>query len=384
MDMLNSLVQSNPTPYYAYDLGRLKQTIDRAKKASERYGYHVHYAMKANANDNILACFLKAGFGIDCVSGQELQKALDSGFHAEQIAFAGVGKSDWEIDLALNNGIFTLNVESIEELIVINERAKRLGKNAKIALRLNPDVNAKTHHYITTGLEENKFGISEWQLNELFDCLETLEYVKLTGIHFHIGSQITSLEPFRNLCSRINHFQELFESRGFRLEHINAGGGLGVDYDHPDDLNKPNFDGFFELFSKFLQLRPYQSLHFELGRALVAQSGDLISRVLYVKKGRKTNFVILDAGMTELIRPALYQAFHKIENISQFNSKPTEFYDVVGPVCESSDCFGKAVNLPKTERGDLVAIRSAGAYGECMASSYNMRSLNPSFFYEAE
>lgn len=375
-----SAFEEQQTPFYSYDLEHLGQVIHAVKEASGRFGYHVHYAMKANADARILKVFCEAGLGADCVSGAEVRRALDVGFAPETIAFAGVGKTDAEIDLAISEGIFTLNVESVEELRIIEERAQLLDSVANVALRLNPDVNAKTHHYITTGLEENKFGISAWQLPEVFEVLRSSERLNLTGLHFHIGSQVTQLEPFKNLCNRINAFQQQFVDEGFRIEHINAGGGLGIDYDRPDEVNNPDFEAFFALFDQYLDMLPGQSLHFELGRALVATCGNLIARVLYVKKGRQTHFAILDAGMSELIRPALYQSYHKIENISRAGEEATEKYDVVGPVCESSDCFGKAVSLPSTQRGDLIAIRAAGAYGESMASNYNLRTLEESIY----
>jgi len=380
--MNRSIIQESgkQTPYYAYDISVLKQTIDRARVEANRYDYHIHYALKANSTEPIVREMLHAGFGVDCVSGQEMELALAQGFKSTQIAFAGVGKTDWEIDNAINSGIFTLNVESIEELIVIEERAKSLGKHANVALRINPDVNARTHHYITTGLEENKFGISSWMFDRLFETLGKCNHIEFKGLHFHIGSQIRDLEPFRNLCTRINHLQGVFIDHGYFPSHINAGGGLGVDYDDPDSSSNPDFEAFFGLFDTYLDLHPSQTLHFELGRSLVANCGDLISKIVFVKEGQKTNFLILDAGMTELIRPALYQAFHKIENIEAVSGVNYP-YDVVGPICESSDCFGKAVMLPESRRGELVAIRSAGAYGECMANGYNMRTLNPSMFY---
>jgi diaminopimelate decarboxylase len=380
--MNRSLIKESgrQTPFYAYDISALKKTINRADAAANKHGFHIHYALKANSTEPVVREMLHAGFGVDCVSGQEMELALAQGFEPSQIAFAGVGKTDWEIDNAIKSGIFTLNVESIEELLVIDERAEALGIQANIALRINPDVNARTHHYITTGLEENKFGISSWMFDRLFETLGHCKHVSFKGLHFHIGSQIRDLEPFKNLCTRINHIQSVFIDHGYFPSHINAGGGLGVDYDDPDSDNNPDFDAFFDLFETFLDLHPSQTLHFELGRSLVANCGDLISKIVFVKEGQKTNFLILDAGMTELIRPALYQAFHKIENI-EADSDPSFSYDVVGPICESSDCFGKAVMLPESRRGQLVAIRSAGAYGECMANRYNMRTLNPSMFY---
>lgn len=368
------------TPFYVYDLDRLVHSISACTKAAKLRGFQVHYALKANSDLRILNLMLEAGLGADCVSGAEVNRALKVGFKPSSIAFAGVGKTDEEIDLAIEQGIFSINVESIEELEVIDGRAKIIGKPANIALRLNPDVDPKTHHFITTGLEENKFGISSHQVDHAMEILRNSEHLKLKGLHFHIGSQIQSLEPFRNLCNRVNAFQDYFEEHGFLIEHVNLGGGLGVNYLEPDDLAQPNFEAFFALFEEFLEPRPAQQIHFELGRSLVANCGSLISRVLFVKKALKTQFVILDAGMTELIRPALYQALHKIDNLSNAKTSELELYDVVGPVCESSDCFGKAISLPKTKRGDILAIRSAGAYGEVMASNYNLRRLNSTVY----
>ncbi|MEQ9186490.1 MAG: diaminopimelate decarboxylase [Cryomorphaceae bacterium] len=372
--------ESCPTPFYFYDLSLLDQTIKRAKKAAGRFGYSIHYAMKANANDEVMNIVLQNDLGVDCVSGAEVAKALEVGFDAKTIAFAGVGKSDEEIKLAIDAGIFTVNVESLEELEVVEEIAGSMGKKASVALRLNPDVDAKTHRYITTGLEENKFGISGWQINDVIAFILRSENIELTGLHFHIGSQIQDLEPFKNLCGRINLALQRFADAGLPIQHVNAGGGLGVNYDAPDNADDPDFENFFALFDQLLDLKPNQKLHFELGRSLVAHCADLIARTLFVKKGLKTNFMILDAGMTELIRPALYQAIHSIQNLSKKGSEATMLYDVVGPVCESSDCFGKAMLLPQSERGDLIAIRSAGAYGESMASHYNLRTLKPSVY----
>lgn len=365
------------TPFYFYDLEALSSNLKRAVDAAGKYGYHVHYALKANADSEILKCVLSHGIGADCVRGAEVLKALEVGFSPSSIAFAGVGKSDEELLLAMKNDIFTINAESLEELEVIEELAGKVGLSANVAIRLNPDVDAKTHHYITTGLEENKFGISGWQIDDTIEFLRSTENVNLKGLHFHIGSQITDLEPFKNLCGRINAAIDRFADAGLRVEHINAGGGLGIDYSSPDEEDDPDFEAFFSLFNELLDLRPHQTLHFELGRSLVARCGDLITKVLYVKKGVKTEFVILDAGMTELIRPALYQSTHPIENLSRRDYSETGRYDVVGPVCESSDCFGKAVEMARTERGDLIAIRSAAAYGESMASGYNLRRLEP-------
>lgn len=361
------------TPFYYYDLEVLRKTLNEINLETIKSNFHVHYAMKANVNPSVLQVIKDAGLGADCVSGGEVQAAIDAGISPSKIVFAGVGKADWEINLGLDNDIFCFNVESIPELEVINELAAAKGKTAKVALRINPNVSAHTHHYITTGLSENKFGINMSDLEQVIDLFPTLPNVKLIGIHFHIGSQITDLSSFQDLCVKTNELQELFLSRQIILDHINVGGGLGINYEHPNHFPIPDFEAYFKIFRDHLQLQPNQTLHFELGRAVVAQCGSLISRVLYVKQGSSKKFIILDAGFTDLIRPALYQAYHRIENLS--SELPDEEYDVVGPICESSDTFVKEYQMNKTKRGDLIALRSAGAYGEIMASQYNLRKL---------
>jgi diaminopimelate decarboxylase len=365
-----------PTPFYYYDLDVLRSTLSLLKKESSAAGYHIHYAVKANANPNILRIISSMGFGADCVSFNEIARALETGFKAEDIVFAGVGKSDREIISALKAGIFCFNCESIQELEVIDSFAGSLGKQANIALRINPYIEAHTHKHITTGIEESKFGITMNELDEVVRRLSGMKNLKLIGIHFHIGSQITRMQVYKSLCARINEIIEWFDKRNIDLKVINAGGGLGIDYENPD--KQPPFAEYFGIFREMIKLRKGQELHFEPGRALVGQCGTLISKVLYIKNGGDTRFVIIDAGMTDLIRPALYQAFHKIENLIS-EGAPSR-YDIVGPVCESSDTFGKFVELPETKRGDIIAIRSAGAYGEAMASRYNLRDLPPSFF----
>jgi diaminopimelate decarboxylase len=360
------------TPFYYYNLDLLGQTLKQASTAAGKYNYHVHYALKANSNDKVLELMNQYGFGADCVSGGEVARAIECGFNPNKVVFAGVGKSDDEINLALENNIFCFNVESVAELEVLNELAANAGKTASIALRINPNVNANTHKYITTGLEENKFGINVWELDSVLDLLKTLPNVEFIGLHFHIGSQITDLGVFKNLCLRVNELNQHLMDKRITPQIINVGGGLGINYQEPDTQAIPDFEAYFGLFNQFLEVQPGQEVHFELGRALVAQCGSLIAKVLYIKNGIKTNFAIVDAGMNNLIRPALYQAYHKIENITN-TATVTEKYDVVGPICESSDCFGKAVALPPTERGHLIAIRSAGAYGEVMASDYNLK-----------
>lgn len=376
-DHLVKEFQNKETPFYYYNISLLEDTLQTAKKEADKHGFHVHYALKANFNDRVLKSICDVGFGADCVSGNEVLKAVEIGFDASKIVFAGVGKSDKEIIAALDNDIFAFNVESIQELGVINELAQARGKKARIALRINPNVDAQTHHYITTGLEENKFGIKIWELDSCIKELKALNNIELIGIHFHVGSQITDLNVFKSLCVKINELNTWFEERDYYLKVLNVGGGLGVDYHNPDQNSISDFEAYFNIFDQFLDRRKDQEVHFELGRALVAQCGSLISRVLYVKTGLKKNFLILDAGMTELMRPALYQAYHKIEKLeikdSQANESVTANYDIVGPICESTDCFAKEVVLPETSRNDLMAIRTAGAYGEVMASRYNLR-----------
>ncbi len=360
------------TPFYYYDLNLLRQTLKVCSDAAKAYDFHVHYAMKANFNDKVLAQVKQIGFGADAVSGGEVKKAIESGFPNNKVVFAGVGKSDREINYALDQDIFCFNVESLQELQVINELAEKKGKIAKVAIRINPNVDAHTHANITTGLDENKFGINSWDMPASADILNVSANLEFVGIHFHIGSQITNLDVYKNLCVRVNEFAAWFEDKGFKVKVLNVGGGLGIDYHNPN-AQIPNFEAYFKIFADFLEIKSHQEVHFELGRALVGQSSSLISRVLYVKNGKKKNFIVLDAGMTELMRPALYQAYHQIENLSQKLKVESVKYDVVGPICESTDCFGKEVPLQETLRNDLIAIRSTGAYGEVMASNYNLR-----------
>ena len=369
------------TPFYFYNTALLKETLQKIKKEiSAHKNYIVHYAIKANANPKLLRLIAQAGFGADCVSGGEIQRALDTGFPASKIVFAGVGKSDWEINLGLDNDIFCFNVESEPELEVINELAKAKGKIASVAFRINPNIGAHTHANITTGLAENKFGIAMKDMEHIIQKAEQLCHIRVLGLHFHIGSQILEMDDFIALCQRINQLIEQLRQAHHQVEHINVGGGLGIDYEHPEKHPIPNFSSYFNTYAKYLNLSDGQQLHFELGRAVVGQCGSLVTRVLYVKQGATKQFIIVDAGMTDLIRPALYQAHHQIENLN--SREVLEKYDVVGPICESSDVFAKDILLPKTHRGDLIALHSAGAYGEIMASQYNCRALPQSYTSE--
>ena len=409
------------TPFYYYDLPLLRRTLDKIRECIEPYPqFHVHYAVKANFNGKILQEISRCGFGADCVSGGEIRAALQNGFAPESIVYAGVGKSDEEILLALDAGIARFNVESAAELEVINELALSRGVVAPVSLRVNPDIGAHTHANITTGLAENKFGINYEQLPGVIELADSLPGVKDKGLHFHIGSQILEMDDFVALCNRINVLAEqiLRQRRGRLvpaassaaavgysssavgaagvagsgvaagvagaaasvLGDINVGGGLGINYYHPNHLDVAEFSQYFETFARHLKLPEGTPVHFELGRSVVAPCGSLISRVLYIKEGTTRRFAIIDASMTELIRPALYKAYHRVENISSY--EPEEVYDVVGPVCESSDVFAKGVSIDKCHRGDFIAIRSAGAYGESMSSQYNCRPLPGCFFKE--
>lgn len=373
--------QGLQTPFYYYDTALLGQTLDVvAAQLALREGWHMHYAVKANANPVLLRIISARGFGADCVSGGEVRTAIAHGFAPEAVVYAGVGKSDWEINLALDAGIGCFNVESAAELRVINDLAGAKGVQAPVALRVNPDIGAHTHANITTGLAENKFGINLEQLEGVLRKALSLPHIIYRGLHFHIGSQITDMLDFQALCNRINVLSHELSRHGLPVGDINVGGGLGVDYEHPDDAPMADFEAYFDVFRRHLDIRSGQKVHFELGRSLVAPCGSLVTRVLYVKEGTSKRFAIVDGSMTELIRPALYHAFHLPQNISADSARPSVTYDVVGPVCESSDVFTRAFGLPECRRGDFMAFRTAGAYGESMASSYNCRPLPQSYF----
>ena len=370
------------TPFYYYDTALLQATLDVITSTVAAYPhFHVHYALKANANPKLLCLIQQAGLGVDCVSGGEVQVGIDNGFDASKIVYAGVGKSDEDILLALQHNIFCFNVESIPELEVINELAQQEGKVANVCLRINPDVEAHTHSNIVTGKAENKFGIALPDMMHVIELAQSLSHIQFLGLHFHIGSQITDMQDYLDLCERVNDIQDHLNEEGVYPSVINVGGGLGIDYHDPDKHPIPDFKTYFNIFANNLHLREGQSVHFELGRSVVAQCGTLVARVLYIKQAATKQFVIIDAGMTELIRPALYQAHHQVQNIS-CQSTDYQVYDVVGPICESSDVFDKDILLPPTKRGDIITIRSAGAYGETMASTYNCRPLPASYTSE--
>jgi len=378
------LFNASPTPVYYYDIELLQRTLEAlVKAAAVDLRFKVHYAVKANARPEILRIIQAAGLGADCVSGGEIKAALTAGFPADKIVFAGVGKTDKEIKLGLSHEIECFNVESIPELQVINDLALKAGTIANIAIRVNPDIDAHTHRYIQTGLNNNKFGIAISQLDSAIQLANELKGIHLKGLHFHIGSQLTVFDSYRLLCERVNELIDKYRAQGIEFQTINVGGGLGVDYDNPDANPIPDFKTYFNLFKEHLKIDSDQEVHFELGRAVVAQCGSLITRVLYIKEAPTRRFAIVDAGMTDLIRPALYQAHHAIQLVSEQPSasiEQPEIYDVVGPICESSDVFAVDEKLPQLTRGDILAIRTAGAYGEIMASQYNLRKLPGAIF----
>lgn len=375
------------TPFWYYDMELFRRTVDHVAELADIHGIKVHYAVKANVERRLLEYISGKGFGADCVSGNEVLHAHSCGFPADKIVYAGVGKSDKEIYQALNLGIEAFNCESLQEIYVINEMARTCGLTANVSVRINPDIDAHTHKYVTTGLYENKFGISHHEFDKLIALVHNSSHINFIGLHFHIGSQITRVEEVYALeCERVNEIVAYFERNGLEVRNINLGGGLGVDYDDPDENPIAEFGTWFRTISENIRVREGQSVHVEPGRSIVAQCAALISRVLFVKSGETKNFLIMDAGMNDLIRPALYGAYHKIENLSAAMRPffPThQAYDIVGPVCESSDVWGAGRLLPLSVRGDLMAIRSAGAYGQVMSSRYNMKDIAPAVFSDA-
>lgn len=378
-------IDSLATPFYYYDMELFGRSLDALAEAAAKYDINVHYAIKANAQERLLKLIAAKGFGADCVSGNEVLHAHGCGFPADKIVYAGVGKSDREINDAMQLGIEAFNCESLQEIFVINEMAHLNGLKANVSVRINPDIDAHTHKYVTTGLYENKFGISAHEFDKLIDLIGRSEHINFIGLHFHIGSQITRVKEVYSLeCERVNGIVKYFEERGLQVKNINLGGGLGVDYEDPDGEPVADFGKWMQTITETIIRRPGQKIHIEPGRSLVAQCGTLISRVLFVKSGETKNFLILDAGMNDLIRPALYGAYHKIENLSaslrSYFLPNMQTYDIVGPVCESSDVWGAGRLLPLSVRGDLMAIRSTGAYGQVMSSRYNMKDLAPAVY----
>ena len=370
------------TPFYLYDTALLRQTLESVVYESNKYGYKVHYAIKANYDDHLLAIIREYGLGIDCASGNELQKAIEAGFDPQGIVYAGVGKRDKELRYAIGQRILAINCESIEELEVVNVLSGEAGVGTDVALRINPDIDPKTNHCIDTGQADSKFGISYEEVLEHADRIKSLEHIRIIGLHLHIGSQIRELHVFENMCLKVNAIVRNLEKLGFSFRFVDLGGGLGVNYDVPENEPIPNFASLFSIVHNHLDVGG-KEVHFEFGRSIVAECGELITSVLFNKTtatGRR--LVIVDASMTELIRPALYGSYHNIENITS-DDETSHKYTVVGTACESTDVFDENVSLRKTRRGDLLTIKSAGAYGMSMASRYNLHDL-PGAVYSDE
>lgn len=370
------------TPFYLYDIALLRQTLESVTYESKKYNYHLHYAIKANYDDRLLQVIREYGLGIDCASGNELKKAIEAGFDPKTIVYAGVGKRDKELRYAIEQKILAINVESLEELFLLDRMSGEMGVVTDVALRINPDIDPKTNHCIDTGQADSKFGISYEEILENAEELKKLQNLKLIGIHLHIGSQIRELHVFENMCNKVNVIIENLERLGFSFRFVDVGGGLGVNYDVPENEPIPNFASLFSIIHNHLSVGD-REVHFEFGRAIVAECGELITSVLFNKTtatGRR--LVIVDASMTELIRPALYGSYHNIENVTS-DSESNVKYTIVGTACESTDVFQENVSLKKTKRGDLIAIKSAGAYGMSMASRYNLHDL-PGAVYSDE
>ena len=363
------IISEHGTPAYIYS----RATLERHWHAFDNsFGTHPHlicFAVKSNSNIALLNVMAKLGSGFDIVSQGELERVLVSGGEASKVVFSGVAKSHSEIERALDVGIRCFNVESIPELHRINEVAGKMGKIAPISLRVNPDVDAKTHPYISTGLKENKFGVSVQQAREVYRLAKTLPNVKITGMDCHIGSQLTELQPFLDATDRLIVLMEQLKEDGIELHHLDLGGGLGVPYNGEEP---PHPTEYTEALLAKLKNYPNLEIILEPGRAISANAGILVTKVEYLKSNEDRNFAIVDTGMNDMIRPALYEAYMQITEVNQSLDREKAVYDVVGPICETSDFLGKGRELAIAE-GDLIAMRSAGAYGATMSSTYNSR-----------
>ena len=362
------------TPFYLYDINLLRQTLESVVYESNKYNYKVLYAIKANNDDFLLSIIKEYGIGIDCASGNEVSTAIEMGFDPKTVVYAGGGKKDKEIRYALEQEILAINCESIEELQVVDALAAEMGKKADVGLRVDPDIDPKTNHCIDTGQADSKFGIAYDEILENVELIKSLKNINIIGIHIHIGSQIRELHVFENMCNKANAIVEKLESLGFSFRMVDVGGGLGINYDVPENEPIPNFASLFAIVREYLNVGD-KEVHFEFGRSIVGECGELIASVLFNKTtatGRR--LLIIDASMTELIRPMLYGSYHNIENITS-EEDVFKKYTVVGTACESTDVFDENISRKKSMRGDLLAIMSAGAYGRSMASEYNMHEL---------
>ena len=363
------IISEHGTPAYIYSRATLERHWHAFDNAFCSHPHLICFAVKSNSNIALLNVMAKLGSGFDIVSQGELERVLAAGGEASKVVFSGVAKSHSEIERALDVGIRCFNVESIPELHRINEVAGKMGKIAPISLRVNPDVDAKTHPYISTGLKENKFGVSVQQAREVYRLAKTLPNVKITGMDCHIGSQLTELQPFLDAADRLIVLMEQLKEDGIELHHLDLGGGLGVPYNGEEP---PHPTEYTEALLAKLKNYPNLEIILEPGRAISANAGILVTKVEYLKSNEDRNFAIVDTGMNDMIRPALYEAYMQITEVNQSLDREKAVYDVVGPICETSDFLGKGRELAIAE-GDLIAMRSAGAYGATMSSTYNSR-----------
>ena len=399
---LATLALKYKTPLYVYSYNQLHDNFLSFKKAFEKVDHLICYSMKANSNRSILKTFINEGGGVDVVTGGELKRALDAGCPANRIVFAGVGKSEEEIASALKAGILQFNVESVEELDTINRVAKRLNKKAPVAIRVNPHVDPKTHPYISTGLKKSKFGISHTQVLGVYKYAKSLSHLEITGIDCHFGSQLTKVSPFIEAAKRVKDLILKLEKEGIVLQNIDIGGGLGVTYKDevppkPDDYAKAILSVFQDLTLSLCPSplkgegkerregeRRSRKLIFEPGRFLVAQSGVLLTKVLYNKERDTKHFVIVDAASNDLMRPALYDAYHTILPLQKDPKIKQIKVDVVGPICETGDFLAHDRPLQKVSHGDYLAVMTAGAYGFSMSSNYNSRPRVPEILVDGK
>ncbi len=376
---LRSVAEEFGTPCYVYSRATLERHWRAFDQAFFDRKHLVCYAVKANANLGVLNVFARLHSGFDVVSIGELERVIAAGGDPKKVVFSGVGKQAYEMRRALEVGIHCFNVESIAELKRLNEVAAELNKKAPVSLRINPDVDAKTHPYISTGLKENKFGISYEDAISAYDLAQTLPHIHISGIDCHIGSQLTEIAPFMDALERILALAKRLEQRGIQIYHLDLGGGLGVRY---QEENPPQPTEYATALNTRLAGLPYQIL-IEPGRAIAANAGVLLTRVEYLKHGKSKNFAIVDAAMNDLVRPALYDAWQNIIPVRRDISGDRQSYDVVGPVCETGDFLGKNRSLC-LQTGDLLAVRSAGAYGFTMSSNYNTRPRAPEVIVDGE
>ncbi len=369
---LEEIAKEVGTPFYCYSLPTLYRHIRAFEEPLAGVDHQTCFAMKANSNLAILSCMARLGLGADVVSGGELYRALRAGIPGSKIVYSGVGKTTDEIDMAIEAGIMMFNIESEQELEVINERAGLLSRKAPISIRVNPDVNPMTHPYISTGMKENKFGIDvEGSLAQYLKAKD-MEHIEIVGIDCHIGSQLTDLSPFIDAVERLKMLIGELKSHGVSLKYLDLGGGLGITYSdeeppHPRDYCRAILGAVGPLGLKVI---------FEPGRVIVGNAGIMVASVLYRKQTKSKTFIVVDAGMNDLLRPSLYGAYHDIKPIQE-KSEERETVDVVGPICESGDFLAKNRELPILTRGDMIAVMSAGAYGFTMSSNYNSRTKPP-------